>query len=234
MQLFTFDQLKVKLQADYDITDERFISEDELLSYINEAIDDSETTIHTLHHEDKYFLTRATLSWVNGTQSYALPSNIYGNKIRLVFYNNGSQKYKIERIIRLDSIPFITTSDLYQYIIINEEAIGVPMLWFYPNVAETSSNATVWYIRNMKRMTTSALATNVCEVPECVNFVYQHVRRSCAKKTRRQDLIAMEDAQLKQQYQMMCDALKDMTAEENNQIPQDLSSYFEQEIQLWR
>lgn len=233
MQLLTYAQMKLKLQSDYDITDERFIDEDDLVGYINEAIDDAETTIHTLHHEDKYFLCPATVSLVASTQDYALPFNIYANKIRLVTYVNGALKYKIDRILRLEEIDYVETTDQLRYVIINEEATGAPRMRFYPIPAETSTNVKLWYIRNMKRMTSSAAATNVCEVPECVNFVYQHVRRSCAKKTRRTDLIEMEDSMLKQQYQAMCDALKDMTAEENNKVPMDLSSYFDQEINQW-
>ncbi len=82
----------------------------------------------------------------------------------------------------------------------------------------------------MKRLTTSLVdATNICEVPECVNFVYQHVRRSLAKKTRRADMIQMEDQSLKEQYQLMLDALKEMTVDEDTRIVPDLESYWEQE-----
>jgi hypothetical protein len=229
MQLMTFDEIKTKIQSDYDLLDEVFIDEDALLGYINEAIDDAETTIHTLHYEDKYFLVQDTFSWVNGTQDYTLPTDIYSNKIRLIFYSNGEDKYVIKRITNLAQIPYILDSDMYQYIIYNTTAAGV-FTRFFPTPVETSTNAMIWYIRNMKRMTTSASASNVCEIPECVNFVYQHVRRSCAKKTRRADMIQMENDALKEQYVAMCDALKDMTAEENNLVPMDLQTYFDQEI----
>lgn len=42
-------------------------------------------------------------------------------------------------------------------------------------------------------------------------------------------MIQMEDASLTQQYNLMLDALKDMTVDEDNRIPFDLSSYWEQE-----
>lgn len=232
MQLTTYSELKAKLQNDYDITDQIWIPETELLGYINEAIDDAETAIHTLHHEDKYFLVTSTFSWVNGTADYVLPTDIYSNKIRLVQYSNGSQIYDILRITRLHEIPFIQSSDDYRYLIVNDSTNGVRAR-FYPTPAETSSNAIIWYVRNMKRMTTSAASTNVCEIPECVNFVYQHVKKNLAKKTRRTDLIAVEDSDLKVQYSIMLDALKDMTAEENNLVPFDLSSYWDQEGGTW-
>lgn len=232
MQLTTYSDLKAKLQNDYDITDQIWIPEAELLGYINEAIDDAETAIHTLHHEDKYFLVRSTFSWVSGTSDYALPTDIYSNKIRLIQYVNGSTIYNIDRVLRLDQIPFIQSSDDYRYIILNDGTNGVQAR-FYPTPAETSTNAIIWYVRNMKRMTTSTANSNVCEIPECVNFVYQHVKKNLAKKTRRTDLIAVEDADLKVQYSIMLDALKDMTAEENNLVPFDLSSYADQDGRTW-
>jgi hypothetical protein len=232
MQLLTFDEMKDKLQSDYDILDEVFIGEDALVGYINEAIDDAETLIHTLHHEDKYFLVPSTFSWVAGTPDYTLPTDIYGNKIRLIYYNNGDIKYPIERIKNLAIVPSITDADPYQYIIYNTTLAGV-FARFYPTPAETSTNALLWYVRNMARVTNASGAANVCEVPECVNFVYQHVRRSCAKKSRRADLYEMENDELKQQYQAMCDALKDMTAEENTAIPLDMQSYWDQELGIY-
>lgn len=229
MQLFNLSDLNTKLGNDYDITDENFVSLVELVGYINEGIDDSETAIHTLHHEDKYFLVPSTFSWVSGTQDYVLPTDIYGNKIRLVQYINGSEIYPIHRVKKLDRIPFFQTNDRYEYLIINTTAGGVKAR-FYPIPNETSTNATVWYIRNMKRMSTSLVdATNICEVPECVNFVYQHVRRSLAKKMRRADMITIEDQSLTQQYNLMLDALKEMTVDEDTKVPLDLTSYWDQE-----
>ena len=228
MELRTFADIKQKIGNDYDIADERFVNDTELCGYANEAIDDAETAIHTLHHEDKYFLVPATFSWVSGTQDYVLPTDIYGNKIRKIYYNDGSRNYEITRVKNLLEIPNVVAGQDYRYLIINPST-GIRAR-FYPTPAETSSNATVWYIRNMKRLTTSLVdANNVCEIPECVNFVYQYIRRSIAKKTRRADLIQMEDNDLKIQYQLMMDALKDMVADADNRIPLDISSYVEQE-----
>jgi hypothetical protein len=227
MELRTFADIKTKMGNDYDITDERFVNDTELCGYANEAIDDAETAIHTLHHEDKYFLVPATFSWVSGTADYVMPTDIYGNKIRKVYYNNGNRKYEITRLKNLLDVPNVVAGEDYRYLIINPST-GIRAR-FYPTPAETSTNATIWYIRNMKRLTTSLVdATNICEVPECVNFVYQYVRRSIAKKTRRADLVAQESEDLKIQYQLMMDALKEMVPDEDTLIPMDTSFYFEQ------
>lgn len=227
MTLFTYTQLKDKISLDYDITDENFVSEDELLGYMNDAIDDAETAIHTMHWADKYFLTSSTFTWVSGTQAYSLPSTIYGNKIRQIFYSNGSSNYEIRRITDLLTIPFIQSGEEYKYILVNDATNGMQAK-FYPTPAESSSNATIWFVRGIRRLTTSANASNTLELPECVNFVTQHVKYCLAKKSRRSDLIALEAEDLKTQYALMLEALKEMVPDENNLIPLDLSSYADQ------
>lgn len=245
MELLSWEQLKANLQDDMDLEDENFISDEGLVRYVNRALDDAETCIHTLHHEDKYFLVPAVFSWVSGMSQYSLPADIYGNKVRLMFYSNGSLKYPISRIKNLVQIPYITSADRYQYIIYNSTPTNSPQeapafsnggvyVQFYPDVAETSENVSLWYIRNMKKMTTDEDDTsNICEIPECVNFVYQHVRLSVAKKMRIQSLIDQERIDLKIQYDLMCDALKEMVPDEDNKIPPDLSSYWDQNL-IWQ
>lgn len=227
--LETYLNLRTKLLQDFDINDLNFVTELELVGYINEAIRDSETLIHNMGWEDKYFLTKTTFSWVAGTASYSLPANLYGLKIRLIQYANGASVYPITRITRLEEIPFILSSDLYQYIITNDPVLSYQAT-FYPPIAETSNNATLWYVRQMNQMTTSQLSSNVCEIPQCANFVYSHVKWNLQKKTRRADLVADAKADRDTEYQLMAETLKDMTQEENNLAMQDLSSYFEQEF----
>lgn len=234
MELRTWTDIKTKIQGDYDLADENFVNEAELVTFANEGIDDAETAIHTMHWEDKYFLAPATITLVNGTRDYAFPSNIYGNKVRLLQYVNGATIYEIKRIRQLNVLPYIQSGDPYQYLIVNEEATGAPRIRLFPTPTESGAFVTNWHVRNMKRMTTSASATNVCEIPECINFLYQHMRHSLAKKTRRADLIANEKADLKVQYGLMIEALKEMTVDEDNLVIPDLSSYYDQQGEDWR
>lgn len=226
MYLFTYSDLIAKLGNDCDITDEAFISSTELLGYLNEAINDAQAAIHNLNFEDKYFLTSATFSWVSGTADYDLPTDIYANKIRQIFYSNGSMKYEIQRIKNLLETNYFVANDYYAYIIRNATAGTAPKARFYPTPAETSTNAIIWYIREMKKMTTSTIdTTNVCEVPECQNFVFAHVKNSVANKTRRADLIATAKEDKILQYNLMLENLQQMVLDENNMIPMDTSHY---------
>jgi hypothetical protein len=232
MQFFTFSDLKTKLGNDYDITDENFVNDTELVGYINEAIDDAETAIHNLHHEKKYFLNNGWVTLVNGTQEYGLPSDIYGNKIRLLMYINGATKYPIKMIKMIEDIPFITAGDEYQYLLINDPTNYV-RLQLHPTPAEAGQYVRAWYIRNMKRLTTSLTdSTNICELPECTNFVYRHVGYSLARKTRRTDIITNAKEDLRIQYDLMTTALNPMTSEEDSEMRMDLSSYWDQEGEI--
>lgn len=231
MQIFSFSDLKTKLGNDCDVTDEVFINDTELVGYVNDAIDDAETAIHQLGIEDKYFLYSATFSWVNGTNEYVLPSDIYGTKIRQIFYQNGQTKYEVTRLKNLTEIPFIESGDYYRYILVADPtAASTPgqRARFYPTPTETSTNATIWYIRNMRRMTTSTGATNTCEVPECINFITQHVKKSIAKKSRNPELIAQEDKDLIVQYNLMLEALANVVPDENNRLALDIGHYADQ------
>lgn len=227
MEQFTYSYIKQKLQNDYDITDENWVSETELLDYINEAIDDAETAIHTMHHEKKYFLVPTTITLVSGTQDYALPSDIYATKIRLLQYINGTKRYLITPIKKLESVAYIDSGSDYSYIIINVTGTGF-RLRLYPTPNENGAYITLWYVRNMARLTTSTASTNICEIPECGNFVIQHVKKNLAKKSRRRDLVSQEDADLKLQYAIMLEALKDPTYDEDNTAEIDTFHYEQQ------
>jgi hypothetical protein len=226
MQLFTFAQLKEKIGNAYDITDEVWVSEEELCDYINDAIDDAEGAIHNMHWEEKYFRTSTNLTLVSGTRDLVPPTDIYGNKILKIYYNNGSKRYEVRRIRDLIDTELAQPYDDYKYLIVNDTSNKAPRFRLYPTPLETGTVGTIWYIRNMYRVTTSLVdATNVCEVPECVNFVTQHVRRSLAKKSRNQAMIAVEANDLKVQYDLMLEALKDVTLDENNLVQMDTTFY---------
>lgn len=225
MYLLTYGDLTTKLGNDLDITDETFVSPTEILGYINEAIDDAQAAIHNLNPEDKYFLVPSAFNWVNGTSDYSLPTNIYANKLRQIFYNAGDQQYEIDRIKNLRETNFFQPGDRYRYLLINPTPGVGPVARFYPTPAETSNNAVLWYIREMLKMTTANSNTNICEVYQCQNFVFQHAKWNVMKKTRRADLIASAKQDRDEQYANMMSDLQQMVLDENTMISQDLTFY---------
>ena len=227
MELSTLTQIKTKLKNDCDIFDDDFIDlTTELLGLINAAIDDAESIIHNLYED--YFLVTSTVSLVNGTQTYALPSDIFANKIRNLFYDDGSNlQYVVWRIRRFEDTMFIDSGDRYRYVLTNDSTDGV-RLRLYPTPAETNTNMKIWYIRNAKKLSAE---TDSCDIPEFINFIYAHVKWGIARKDKSQFDLATSEKELAVQRQLMVDTLTDMVPDDGNEILMDSSFYRDFDLQ---
>lgn len=222
---FTYAQIKTKVESDLDLEDQTFIPDDEMLGYANEAVGEAEAEVHGIYED--YFLTRAFLPLVAGTEAYNLPTNIYANKIRGIMYRNAGDYYTIKRIMEWHKFAEYTeelayqTSTWYQYLLINTTP-GVPQILLSPPAKETSSqNVTIWYIRSANRFTTG---TDICDIPQFVEFVIQYMKVRCLEKEGNPGVVkAMAD--LEQQRGQMTSTLQTMVPDNENNIQPDLSIY---------
>lgn len=222
----TYAELKAYLEKELDLEDETFITEDEMLSYFNEAVDMVEAAIHNIYED--YFLTTAPLAITSGTAAYNLPSDVYAQKIRKVLYNdNGSLKYEIRRIKRIEDTLYVESPDLYGYILLNSGSTGMKITLF-PTPQDSNSNITVWYLRNAKRFTQD---TDVCDIPEFTSVVVQFVRYKCLTKEGHPD--AAQAAQdLERMKQEMVDTLTARVPDEDNTVLKDTTFY--RDFDDWR
>jgi hypothetical protein len=179
MRDWTGTELKEKVVNDLDLSNETSIKDAEYLGYMNEAIDEAEASIHRLGVEDEYFLEWAWLSLVSGTNEYAMPTNIYANKIRGIFYQNGGEAFEIRRSRdskkMLQAIAAAASNDTsrgYEYFILNTTA-GAPRIRILPRVLESGAYVKIYYIRNANRLTVEA---DVCDIPEFINVVFTYLR----------------------------------------------------------
>lgn len=219
MELVTYAAAKSRVENELDIQGEVFIDEDEMLGFFNSAIDEAEGIIHQLHED--YFLTSDYVALVSGTSEYSMPSNIYANKIRICYYNNGTNKYEVTRI-KLSGIPLVEDGDDYQYNIENNTGAAGTKFVVYPEAGETSSTVMRrWYIRNATKMTTDE---SVIDIPEFVDFVYRHVIVSCAIKMGHPRLVIFK-AMLDEKRDLMRDTLKTMVVDGHTEIEADASFY---------
>ncbi len=222
----TYADLKAYLQKELDLEDETFITPDEMKSYFNEAVDMIEAAIHNIYED--YFLTNTSLSFVNGQAAYALPSDIYAQKIRKILYNDGgAYKYEIKRVKKLEETMFIQTPDLYSYVLTNDATAGLKITLF-PTPQADAPYGTIWYIRNAKRFTVDA---DVCDIPEFTNVLVQFVRWKCLNKEGHPDTMqALED--LGRMKQEMVDTLTARVPDEDNFVLKDMSFY--RDFDDWR
>jgi hypothetical protein len=224
----TLTQIVAKIEQDLDLEEELFIPSNEMLGYINEAIDEAEAVIHTLYED--YFLTSASIALVAGTSIYLLPSNIYANKIRNLVYSDGTTIFPIRRLRfndQFEDAALINTfsgTSFYRYFIINASAAAGMQIKLFPAAQETSAtNVTIWYLRNANRL---AVAADTCDIPEFINFVYQYVKVRCYEKEGHPNTEAARNS-LEQQRQLMVDTLTSMEPDGDTTIEQDVSSYRE-------
>lgn len=225
-QYWTLAQIRAKIKKDLDLEDEQFITSDELIDYINEAIDEAEAEIHTLYED--YFLDRAQVTLVVDQEEYDLPANIYAHKIRRVLYNNGGTVYTVLRIRDWKKFEEqaiaqnFAQSDLYQYFIINETA-GTPKILLVPKSREDGTVMTVWYLRQANRL---EVDTDICDIPDFINFVFQYVKVRVYEKEGHPNM-DMALAALEKQRELMNGVLAAMVPDGENELEMDTSHYEE-------
>lgn len=220
MKIWTWTEMKAKIKRDLDLEDETFITDTELLGYLNTAIDDAEQIIISLY--EKYFETEAYLPLVAGTQSYDLPSDIYATKITHIQYDDGSTKYPIRRIREIGEIAYVQSNDQLRYRIVNDATNGF-QIKFYPTPTETSStNVIIYYLRNANEITLDA---DTLDMPEAAQYIMQHIKDQCMNKELGTMYSAPPSGALMKQEEMLKQILSDMVPDTDNKIDPDTSFY---------
>ena len=205
----TLAQIRAKIKNDLDLNEETFITDTEIDSLINAGIRDVEAEIHGLYED--YYFTFTTISLVNGTSTYDLPTDIYADKVRSIQYNDGSSKYEIKRIRDISIIPYIGTGDDYSYMITNSTSAG-RKIKLYPASRETNStNVNIYYIRKAKELSSDS---DSCDIPvSFLNYVFWRVKLSIYEK----ESSPMSDVAAKE----VADAKDKMIATLSNRVPDD-------------
>jgi hypothetical protein len=221
MLLQTWADLKAEIKKDLDLEEEIFIDDTELMSYGNKGLDECEADIHTLYED--YYLRTANITLVNGTALYSLPTDIYGNKIRLLQYDDGTTKYEIKRILDLRKIADIDSNSDYSYFIVNTDVTTGIQIKLVPASRESSTTTvTIYYLRNAERITSDA---SKIDIPEFKMFLYLYVKCKCAEKEQHPLLQNWID-ELQAQRQKMRETLADMVPDDAG-LEADMSFYYE-------
>lgn len=223
MEFLTWSTIKAKIKRQLDLQEQDFCDDDELLDYANAAIDRVEAEIHNLYQD--YFLNSYYIPLVEGINEYVLPTDIYANKIRKIFYKDSDNNYYEVMPITLEETLDMEVGEDYKYLILNDSTNGY-RIRFYPNVAVTSSTyLQVWYLRNAKRL---VLDADACDLPEFVNYVIEFIRKRVLEKDG-SPLLAIAEADLEFQRQLMIKTLQTRKPDNNNRITPELDLYLEHE-----
>lgn len=182
-KFWTWGEIKAKVESELDLTEETFIDADEMMGYANDAVDEAESLIHTLYED--YFLTKAPITLVDGTDSYDLPSNIYAQKIRGIIYANGTRIYEVKRIREWRKFlkyrmarTYQTKTEDYRYFLVNDTA-GSPQIVLSPPAYEDGEFLEIWFLRQANRFTADS---DVCDIPEFVSYIFAYLSERVAFK----------------------------------------------------
>ena len=222
-----FTDMKQVVMDDLDLNEETFILPQSFTDYFNEAVAFIEPQIHTLYED--YFKTVSKIDVTQGDDDLNLPSNIYGNKIRKIFWKGDSRedRYEIKRIRDLEQTLFVDDNDRYRYDLVNVGVTNdVPLavkMQIYPAFRETTTNTPViiYYLRSANRYEDE---DSVCDIPEFSDVIKQYVRYRCRKKEGH-PLTEAEKSDLITMIQIMVETLKGRVPDENDELLKDMSFY---------
>jgi len=107
-------------------------------------VDYLEAEIHKLDIEDNYFETYAPIPFQAGVQDYALPSNIYANKILRIVWRKNAEIFEIRRLTKLDRYTDIAVMEMfrnngvpYYYQILNNSPVIGPRIHIVPAMVDS-------------------------------------------------------------------------------------------------
>lgn len=219
----TWLELKTIIKNDLDLNEDPMITDEMLLAWANNAVDEAEQHVLGCGVGADYFLQSESLALVSGTSEYALPANILAHKIRMISYDNGSQQYEIKRIRNLKLVPNIETGSEYRYLIVTTSA-GAARLKLYPASAEDSaSNVTVWFIGNANALVDDSSTVNI---PEATNFIISYIKLECLRREGHPNQ-GVQEQERERQRALLIETLADMVPDEDNEIQIDTSFYDE-------
>ncbi len=230
MKFWTLSEIRSKIEAECDLEDEDFVRSSELVGYINEAIDEAEAEIHALYED--YFLKSLEVPVAAGVTQLDMPTDIYAHKIRRIIFRQGlsaesTTVYTVDRVRDWKKFEqkalYDTqlTTDLYRYFITNAVP-GSPKIEIMPKVNETGVFV-IWFLRNANRLEND---TDVCDIPEFVNFIFAHTKMKVyAKEGHPGEQSAM--MKLEQERERMVSVLAQMVPDADNNIELDTSFYEE-------
>lgn len=232
---WTLLSVKEKVRKDLDIDEDELVPNDDMVEFIHDAVRDMAAEMIKLGAEDRYYLTNGKMSLVLGQEEYALPADIYTQKIYRLMHSRLATKdnYPIRRLRGAFEFEkyhwenqFPTSNPVYRYMLINRGVSAGTKIVMVPTPLMTETDAlTIWYIR---KPTKALLDADLLDVPEeFISFILTFVKVECLKKDVGNPLMEETKAELERVRKLMIDTLTDQTADGDNVVEQDLSLYME-------
>jgi hypothetical protein len=210
----TLAQIKQRVRDLVDTESADFVDDAEILRYINEGIKVCEAEIHRLNED--YYKKDATLALVSGTSEYSLPSDIYAQKIRRIFFDDGlTKKYEILPVTD-EKAHYIDDNEtrFYYRLLFNESNEKVIKL--YPTPSENdSSSVVITYIKDAAQLASDSDET---DIPEFSQFVVDFARYRILQKEVSNPMLEGIASDLRDSRISMVKTLQNSVPDGNNEI----------------
>lgn len=221
MELWTWAQIKSKVQKDLKLEDEDFVDDEELLGYGNAAVRSAEKEITKLW--DKYFEVFEHLPLVKGQSLYDLPDGIFANKITYIEYNDSGTIYEIKRIRDIRDASAYSSSNRYRYRPLNLRGEKGKLKLFPASAEDSSTNVTINYLRTANVLVDD---DSVMDIPEALDYVIQHIKDSCRNNELGPMYTAPPSEALLYEKDQLIQTLSDMIPDEDNEVSYNLDSEY--------
>jgi len=226
---WTFLEVKDKVRRDLGLQQEEFVTNDEMMGYVNAALDEAEAEIITIY-EDYFLPPPFKQDIVSGQKEYLLPDDIYANKLRGIVYKDGTDIYQIRKFRpREDHFEYVELTDefdddYYHFVIFNGSVNADPSVHIYPTPTRSVTDGfRMYYIRRAARVEAT---TDKVDIPEFINFIIQYCKVRCYEKEGHPNA-GRAESKLEFYRQQMVSTLTDMTPDGDNTITLDMDFYNE-------
>lgn len=225
MRYWTWGEVKEKIEADFDLIEEPdLLAPNELLGYLNDAIDTVEQ--HFVKLGDYFLTVSDRILLEEGQNDYQLPTDIYATKIRQILCNDD---YEVRLLRNIKNVLVANESygDRYTYILINQAAIGGrPRVRLFPTPKKGFGEyLDIYYTRNANRITADGGDDQEIDVPEAMLYIICYIKMRIYEKEKNMAMYQSYQQELMVHEKNLLDALASRVDDENNEIEPDVEIY---------
>lgn len=232
MQFKTYGELKTKVQSETDTEAEDFVTESEIMSYFQEAVDECAAHMYKIWPlATQYFETLTKEDLTVGQQAVTLPTNIYARSITRMHIVNAGRVLQISRFRksnRYDEVSQITSGndqgDPRNYLFLNSTPSNTHQIQLWPSSKEAGTEILwIWYVREPIQIVDD---DSLVDIPEFYYYITSYVKWKIYDKEG-SPLAAEAKADRDEKRALMLETLAEMTPDEDNLLEGDYSTYEE-------
>lgn len=227
MRYWSVGEIRAKIEADFDLLEEPdILSPNELIGYINDAIDTVEQ--HFIKLGDYFLSVSDRIELIEEQAEYDLPEDIYATKIRQILCDDD---YVVRQLKDIKKIPLAedNSGSEYSYMIINSNITNSrPRLRLFPVPKKGDGEfIQIYYTRNAQRIIPGGGDEQLVDLPEAMLYVICYIKMRVYEKEKNVAMYQSYRQELEEHKQNLMDALAARIDDEDNVIEPDVTLFDE-------